>query len=76
MKITICDPCKKQDNKITETLRYMRVKGKAFLRLDICDEHAKQVDKMSMVDYVRFVLLINGMPTDATDEEIKSNYLT
>lgn len=60
MKITICDPCKTFDKVNTETLRYMRVKGRPDLRLDICDKHSKVVNKMNMDEYSSYVLKCHG----------------
>lgn len=75
MKITICDPCKKLDNKSTETVRYMKVKGRPDLRLDICDNHGAEVKKMSMVDYVRYAYKCAGIVLTQNDEEIKQQFL-
>lgn len=60
MKITICDPCKTFDKNTVETMRYMRVKGRPELRLDICDTHAKEVEKMNMTEYADYVLKCHG----------------
>lgn len=76
MKVTICDPCKKFDSKTTETLRYLKVKGKPFLRVDVRDEHNKEVNKLSMPDYVRYSFKLSGIDlSDKTDNEIKEQYL-
>lgn len=76
MKINVCDPCKRLDNVITETNRYFRVKGKSFLNIDVCEKHRVEVKKLSMVDYVRYVFKMNGMPVEGTDQQIKDAYLT
>ena len=76
MKVTICDPCKTLDNKVVETEKYMRVKGKRDLRLDTCEEHAKEVKKLNMVEYVRYVYKATlGIDLTQTDEEIKEQFL-
>lgn len=75
MKITICDPCKRLDNKVTETIRYMKVKGRPDLRLDICDNHGAEIKGMPMVNYVRYVYKCNGIELTQTDEEVKQQFL-
>lgn len=73
----VCDPCKKIDNQVTETEKYMRVKGLTQLRMDICPTHAAEVKKMSMIDYVRYAYKVNiGIELTQTDEQIKQQFLT
>lgn len=69
MKISICDPCKKEDNVITETERYMKVRNRRDLRLDICPKHALVVKGMTIKEYEQYVYKIvlgvdlEAMPT-------------
>lgn len=74
MKITICDPCKSAGQTI-QTSKYMSVKGLPNLRLDVCAKHNEEAEKMTMVDYVRFVYASHGMKLTETDEEIKEKFL-
>lgn len=75
MKITICDPCKKNDNVITETMRGLKVKGRSYLNIDICEKHGAELKTMAMPDYVRYVMKLNGIELTETDAEIKAKYL-
>lgn len=76
MKITICEPCKRVDSKIVETDRLIRVKGRAFLNMDMCENHATEAKKKSMVEYVRYVFEIRGSELKETDSEIEQKFLT
>jgi len=76
MKTTICDPCKKEDNAITETLQYTKVKGKPYLRVDVCPKHNAEIKKMNMIEYVRYCFKLNGIELKETDKEVKKMYLS
>lgn len=72
MKISICDPCKIEDDKITETNQYLKVKGKPMLKMDVCAEHNAKIKKMNMIEYARYCFKINGVDlSDKTDDEVK-----
>jgi len=66
-KITVCDLCKAK-GKLTETNRYMKVKGRADLRLDYCPA-CKDLIPQKMVDYVKLVYSVSGVTL--SDEEAK-----
>lgn len=68
MKINICDVCKKQDNKITETEKYLRVKGLTQLRLDICPDCKEKKVPADMKEYIRFVYGLDNI--EISDSEI------
>lgn len=62
--IKVCDICKK-DGKLTETTRYMSVKGMPNLRLDYC-ESCKSKIPVKMVDYAKLCYSLMGITlTDA-----------
>ena len=76
MKITICDPCKTLDEKIVETNRVMRVKGRSFLNIDICEKHGAEIKPKKMIEYTRYVLELRGIDTSKqTDIELQKVYL-
>lgn len=75
MTIHICDPCKKFDNVVTETNKVIRVKGRSYLNMDVCDKHSDEVNNLSMVDYVRYSYKIQGIELTENDDEIKLKYL-
>jgi hypothetical protein len=76
MKILICDPCKKEDNVVTETSNYLKVKGNPALRLDVCEKHKAKLHSMGMIDYVKYCYKLNfNMDVAGTDQEIKERYL-
>lgn len=60
MKILICDPCKLEDNKVTETRRQLKVKGKSFLNIDVCTSHGEEIGKLSFADFESRVLAMHG----------------
>ncbi len=76
MKISICDVCKKQDNKIIEAPRALKVKGNSMLNIDVCKKHGDKISKMPMVDYVRFIYKLDGLDLKETDQEIKQKFFT
>jgi len=77
MKITVCDPCKVFDNKVVETQRYMKVKGQRQLRLDVCPEHAKEVQKMTMPQYKEYChkVMLKEMGIENIDPVIDNRFL-
>lgn len=75
MKITVCDVCNKQDKKIVEAERVIRVRKHANLNIDVCNNHSEEVNKMPMPDYVRFVYKLEGITLTETDSEIKEKFL-
>jgi len=66
-KITVCDMCKDK-GKLTETRKYMRVKGRADLRLDYCEDCRLDIPK-SMTDYAIFVYKLNGIELTKAEAE-------
>lgn len=56
MKITVCDICY-NEGKLTETTRYMSVKGNRNLKLDYCPKCKSKIPK-NIRDYIRFVYKI------------------
>lgn len=75
MKINVCDPCKKLDNKLVETNRVLRVKGRSFLNIDVCDIHGPELSKLAMPEYVRYIYKMNGTELTETDAEIRTKFL-
>ena len=53
-KIVVCDICKKE-GKLTETTKYMSVKGQRHLKLDFCDDCRSKIPK-NMDEYKKFVM--------------------
>lgn len=74
MKIIICDPCKKLDNKITETDRRLGIKygGRrvAAMTMHVCEAHEPEVRKLSMPDYIRYVYRLDGIEVKGDDQEV------
>jgi len=64
-KVTVCDICKSK-GKLTETTKYMRVKGRKDLRLDYCDECKKEIPK-TMIGYTILVYKVNGIELSAEE---------
>ena len=62
MKITVCDICKTQDNKITESIVRAKFRGKSYLNLDLCEEHRNTPPK-NVKEYEKFVnkLMFGGL---------------
>ena len=69
-KVNVCDVCK-SEGKLMETNKYMSVKKRPNLRIDICEEHKKILPK-GMVEYVQFVYKMKGIELT---EEAASNML-
>lgn len=63
MKITVCDVCK-NEGKLTETLRYLKVKNHPDLRIDVCDNHMTELRSRYpkvTAEYVQYVYRIHNM---------------
>ncbi len=57
-KIAICDVCKTRHDKLTKATKYMHVKGRKDLRIDLCNVHIFEVNKnfpKVTVEYVQFI---------------------
>jgi len=57
-KVTICDLCKSRHDKITQTNKYLRVKGHRDLRFDLCAVHMHEVTSKfpkATPEFVQFV---------------------
>lgn len=73
-KIMVCDKCKTDKEKLTETSRYFIMKGRPDLRIDLCKDcteefHAKTGRSLSP-DYVLEVYRLHGIkltPQQAQD---------
>lgn len=66
-KITVCDKCKKDHNKITETRRYASVRNHPELRLDLCLGCSSEINAHFhgvTPAYVQEVFRIKGMNMD------------
>lgn len=59
-KITICD-LHKEKGQLIETTKFMRVPKHPELRVDLCEECMKQVNKMKMPEYVTMSYRLKGM---------------
>lgn len=69
-KIMVCDICKK-DNKLTESNRYMAIKGMSELRIDYCDNCKNRIPN-KMKDYIKFVFGLRNL--EVTVEDIVRMY--
>lgn len=67
VKITCCDICYAV-KKLTESTRYMSVKGRRDLRLDYCDGCKAGIPK-DIIKYVQFCYALKGIPL--TEDEAK-----
>lgn len=64
MKITVCDVCK-SEGKMVETTTGLTVKGKTWLKIDLCKQHATEVRAQFPrinVEYAMFVMKAKGTP--------------
>ena len=66
-KVLCCDICKK-DGKLTETNKYISVRGKPDLRLDHCPKCKSKIPQ-NMTKYVIFVYDLHGIKL--TESEAK-----
>jgi hypothetical protein len=72
VKTTVCDICYKLDKKkLTETVKYMNIKGFSELRVDYCEGCKDRIPK-KLIDYIKFVFSLDGI--NQTDEDIKRMY--
>jgi hypothetical protein len=67
-KIVICDKCKVDDGKITETTRYLSVRRHPDMRMDLCSAcitkfHAKVGNRLT-AEYVQEVYRLHGYKID------------
>ena len=56
MKITVCDPCYREDNKVTPTNIALKIKGHSHLNIEICEEHKKEFTGIPMPEYEKRVM--------------------
>jgi hypothetical protein len=80
MKITVCDVCKTLKGKLVETERYLRVKGRQDLRLDLCPAHMTKV-KVAIPhvneEYTQFVYAMHGVEYPRLSKaQLKKKYET
>lgn len=73
MRIVICDICKKK-GKLVEGTKSLKIKGRAFLGIDHCGNHDKEIPK-DIIDFVKFVYRLDGVELKETDEEIREKFL-
>lgn len=64
MKALICDPCKTLDGKDTVTEKYLKVRNRPDLRLDVCEKHSAEVSKLPMNEYIEYVYKSHGFNLD------------
>jgi len=69
VKILVCDICLKQDKKFVEATRYVHIKGKLGLRIDLCEKHIKTIPKKT-IELVKLIYSLDGM--NITDKEAKT----
>lgn len=61
MKITICDPCKLEDGKISECTGRLKIKGLSMYNSDLCDHHIKELQKLTVEDYKKRVMKMHNV---------------
>jgi len=62
MKINVCDPCRLKDGTLVETTRYVKVKNRPDLRMDVCDKHNAEwkAKHRGIEKYVKWFFAIRG----------------
>lgn len=74
--VKVCDVCL-HENKLTRTQRYLQIKKRPHLNLDLCETHMDSVTTEHPkidVGYVKFVYKIK-LDTEVTDEMAKGMLL-
>lgn len=57
-KVLLCDVCLTRHNKLTRAAKYMHVKGRRDLRIDLCNVHSFEFENRFpkvTAEYVQFV---------------------
>lgn len=72
MKIHVCDVCKGEDRQLVQTNRYLSVKRRPNLRIDLCEKHMLEVSERFpkiTSEYIQYVYGLRGMKL--TEERAK-----
>ncbi len=67
MNVRVCDVCYKKDKKLVKAPRGIRMKGRSYLNLALCDKCIDEVPSDTK-KYVKFVHSLDGI--DISDEEV------